>query len=356
MEAVIVAGGLGTRLRPLTQHRPKHLIPVGGVPFVVHQLAKLAAVGVDHVVLATSYHSELFEPVLGDGSTWRLKISYVTEPAPLGTAGAIRNVTDALLSGPDDPVVVLNGDILSGHDLAAQVDVHESRSADVTLHLVEVPDARSFGCVPTDDEGRVLGFMEKSPDPVTHQINAGCYVFRRAMIDQIPPGRVVSLERETFPRLLADDRRVLGVLDPAYWLDLGTPEALVRASSDLVRGIATSPAYEHPSSEAWIDPGARVDPVAHIRGGSAVSAGASVGVRALLEGSVVLEGAEVAAGARVIDSIVAAGARVGARVVLRDAVVGEHAVVGAGCELIGGARVWSDTTIPDGGIRFSPDV
>jgi mannose-1-phosphate guanylyltransferase len=355
-EAIIVAGGLGTRLRPLTVNHPKHLLPVAGVPFLGHQISKLAGSGVDRVLLATSYLAEDFEPVFGDGSGWGVRLEYVTETEPLGTAGALRNVADMLRSGPDDPVVVLNGDILSGHDIAAQVAHHVGDGADVSLHLVEVPDPRAFGCVPTDAEGRVTAFLEKSPDPVSHQVNAGCYVFRRAVLDTIPTGRPVSVERETFPNLLAEGATVSGYLEPTYWLDVGTPAALVRCSSDIVRGIATSPAYDAPPGERCLLPGSQVDAGASVRGGSTVGAGAHVGRGAVLEASVVFDHAIVAPGAVVRNSVVAAGAVVGEQTLLEDAVVGEAAELGAGCELRAGARVWNGAKLTDGAIRFSTDV
>jgi mannose-1-phosphate guanylyltransferase len=355
-EAIIVAGGLGTRLRPLTVRHPKHLLPVAGVPFLAHQISKLAECGVERVLLATSYRAEEFEPVFGDGRDWGVRLEYVTETELLGTAGALRNVAAVLDSGPDDPVAALNGDILSGHDLAAQVEHHLSGDADVTLHLVEVPDPRAFGCVPTDAEGRVTAFLEKSPDPVSHQVNAGCYVFRRRLLDTIPAGRPVSVERETFPGLLAAGAKVLGYPESAYWLDVGTPAALVRCSSDVVRGIATSPAYRQPPGEQCLLPGSRVDPTAAVRGGSTVGAGARVGPGAVVEASVVFEDAVVGAGAVVRDSVVAARAVLGDRTVLDHAVVGEDAEVGAGCELRAGARVWSGAKLGEGAVRFSSDV
>lgn len=355
-EAIVVAGGLGTRLRPLTIGHPKHLLPVAGVPFLAHQISKLAASGVDRVVLATSYHAEEFEPVFGDGSGWGVRLEYVTETELLGTGGALRNVADVLRSGPDDPVVVLNGDILSGHDITAQLRRHERTGADVTLHLVEVGDPRAFGSVPTDEHGRVTAFMEKSPDPVSHQVNAGCYVFRRRLIDAIPSDRPVSVERETFPGLLADGAALVGHLESAYWLDVGTPAALVRCSSDLVRGIATSPAHRHPPGERCLLPGSDVSPDAAVRGGSAVGTGARVEAGALLEGSLVFDGAVVSERAVVRDSVVASGAVIGPRSVLEDAVVGEGAEVGADCELRAGARVWAGARLTPKAVRFSTDV
>lgn len=356
LEAILVAGGLGTRMRPLTVHHPKHLLPVAGVPFLAHQISKLAQCGVGRVVLATSYLAEDFAPTFGDGGAWGVDLVYVTEPEPLGTAGALRNAATHLTCGSDDPVVVLNGDILSGHDIARQVEQHRSAGADVTLHLVEVADPRAFGCVPTDASGRVTQFLEKSPDPVSHQINAGCYVFRRRVLDTIPTGRPVSVERETFPALLADGADVRGYVESAYWRDVGSPGSLVQCSSDLVRGIATSPAYDRSPGERCLLPGAQVHPAAAVRGGSAVGAGAVVEEGAVVEGSVLFDEAVVSAGAVVRNSVVAARAVVGERTVLDDAVVGEDAEVGSGCELRAGARVWAGAKLAEGAVRFSTDV
>ena len=189
LEAIVLVGGQGTRLRPLTLSAPKPLLPTAGVPFLAHLLARAAADGVTHVVLATCYKAEMFAASLGDGSAYRLSIDYVIEDVPLDTAGGIRNAAASLrATGSDDPVVVLNCDILSGHDLGAQIDLHGKTEAAVTLHLVEVDDPSRFGVVPTDDSGRVTAFLEKTPHPVTNRINAGCYVFRREVIDQIPNG------------------------------------------------------------------------------------------------------------------------------------------------------------------------
>ncbi len=336
-EAVIVAGGFGTRLLPLTARRPKHLLNVGGVPFLEHQIARLAEAGVDHVVLATSYRAELFEPVLGDGSRWGVRLDYVQEEEPLGTAGAIRNVAGALRDDPDGAVVILNGDILSGHDLRRQLADFETprdgRQVDVSLHLVEVADARPFGCVPTDDQGRVTGFTEKSENPVTNQVNAGCYVFRRGVIDLIPAGKVVSVERETFPSLVEEGRLVVGFVDTAYWRDVGTPAALVAASRDLVLGVADSPALTAPTGEFRVLDGASVDPDATLEGGTLVDTGAWIERGAKVSGSVVLSGAVVGEDAVVVDSVIGPSAVVGRSAQLRDVTLGDEATVGAGGRL-----------------------
>jgi mannose-1-phosphate guanylyltransferase len=339
VEAVIVAGGFGTRLLPLTARRPKHLLNVGGVPFLEHQISRLAQAGVEHIVLATSYHANLFEPVLGDGSRWGVRLDFVQEEEPLGTAGAIRNVSGALGEDPDGAVVILNGDILSGHDLRGQLADFErprdGRQVDVSLHLVEVPDARAFGCVPTDAAGRVTGFVEKSDNPVTNQINAGCYIFRRSVVDEIPAGKVVSVERETFPGLVASDRMVVGYVDTAYWRDVGTPAALVEASRDLVLGVAPSPAVTREPAQAHISDGATVDERAKVSGGSLVADRASVGQDAVVSGSVLMDGVVVEAGAVVTDSVLGPGAVVGAGAQLLEVTLGDEARVAAGARLDG---------------------
>src|SRR4051794_29616995 len=281
MEAIVLVGGQGTRLRPLTLDTPKPMLPVAGVPFLTHQLSRLRAAGVEHVVLATSYRAEVFAAHFGDGAGLGLRIDYVTEAEPLGTGGGIRNVVDRLDGGPADPVLVLNGDILSGHDLRAQVDAHRSAAAAVTLHLVRVDDPRAFGSVPTDAAGRVTAFVEKSPEPVSDQVNAGCYVFRRDVIDAIPAGRPVSVERETFPALLAAGETVVGYVDNGYWLDLGTPATFVKASADLVRGVVTSTAVTA-TGEDLRAPDADVDSTARVTGGSSLLAGTHVDAGAVV--------------------------------------------------------------------------
>ncbi|MGH8893837.1 MAG: sugar phosphate nucleotidyltransferase, partial [Actinomycetes bacterium] len=219
----------------------------------------------------------------------------------------------------------------------------------------EVDDPRAFGCVPTDSTGRVTAFLEKTPDPVTNRVNAGCYVFRRAVIDAIPAGRRVSVERETFPGLVADGAVVLGHVDPAYWLDLGTPAAYVQGSADLVRGRAPSPALPGPVGERLVLEGASVAADATVSDGTTVGAGAVVGAGATVEGSVLLDGAVVGEGAHVRHSAIGRSARVGEGAVLDQVVVGDGAHVGAGNELAPGARVWCDASIPPYAIRFSPD-
>ncbi|NBM18205.1 NDP-sugar synthase [Streptomyces sp. GC420] len=357
-EAILLVGGKGTRLRPLTVHTPKPMVPAAGVPFLTHQLARARAAGVEHVVLATSYLAEVFEPYFGDGSSLGLHLEYVTEREPLGTGGAIRNVAGRLHSGPGDPVLVFNGDILTGLDIEALVATHRTSGADVSLHLTRVQDPRAFGLVPTDGTGRVTAFLEKPQTPeeiVTDQINAGAYVFNRSVIDSIPTGRPVSVERETFPDLLAAGAHLRGMVDSTYWLDLGTPQAFVRGSADLVMGRAPSPAVPGRCGDRLVLPDAQVAADAKLSEGTVVGSGAVIHEGARVSGSAILDGAVVGPGAVITDSLVGAGARIGARSVVSDAVIGDGAQVGADNELRSGVRVWCDAVIPAASIRFSSD-
>ncbi|MGW0932396.1 sugar phosphate nucleotidyltransferase [Streptomyces sp. NPDC002644] len=358
-EAILLVGGKGTRLRPVTVNTPKPMVRAAGVPFLQHQLARAAAAGVDHVVLATSYLAEVFEPYFGDGSSLGLHLEYVTEQEPLGTGGAIRNAASRLRSGPEEPVLVFNGDILTGLDIRALVRTHATSGADVSLHLTRVTDPRAYGLVPTDPTGRVTAFLEKPQTPeeiVTDQINAGCYVFRRSVVDTIPAGRPVSVERETFPDLLAAGAHLQGMVDSTYWLDLGTPEAFVRGSADLVLGRAPSPAVPGRCGDRLVLPSAMVAADAKLTGGTVVGEGALVAEGARISGSTILPGAIVQPGAVITDSLVGARAHIGERTVLTGAVVGDGAFVGPDNELRAGARVWCDARIPAGAVRFSSDV
>lgn len=356
LEAILLVGGQGTRLRPLTIGTPKPLLPTAGVPFLAHQLAKAAASGVTRIVMATAYRAEMFADVFGDGASFGLEIEYVHEAEPLGTGGGIRNAAASLRCGPNDPVVVLNGDVLSGHDLGAQLDLHHKADAAVTLHLVEVPDPARFGCVPTDLGGRVTAFLEKSPKPVTNQVNAGCYVFTRRYVDAMPAGRVLSVELDTFPCLIAAGETVMGYLESAYWLDVGTPEAFVRGSCDLVLGELESPALPGECGQALLLPGAAVDQSARLSGGTVVGAGSTVDAGASVDGSVLFDGVTVGAGATVSASVIGAGARIGAGAVLDGVIIGARAEIGAGNELRCGLRVWPGVRLDETSIRFSADA
>jgi mannose-1-phosphate guanylyltransferase len=356
LEAIMLVGGKGTRLRPLTLSAPKPLLPTAGVPFLAHQLARAAECGITHVVLATSYRADMFTDAFGTGEQFGLSIDYVYESEPLGTGGGIRNAARLLRGGPDDPIVVLNGDILSGHDLPAQVDLHRKKEAAVTLHLVPVEDPSRYGCVPTDGSGRVTAFLEKTPHPVTNQINAGCYVFRRSVIDTIPADRAVSVERETFPSLIGAEAVVMGYAEAAYWLDVGTPEAFVQGSCDVVLGTLPSPALDCQPGEFRVLGDATVAKDARLSGGTTVGEGAVIESGAVVSGSVIFDGARIGPGAIVSGSIVGKGATIAGGTVLDGVVIGDEAHVGAGNELAKGLRLWPGARLDSTWVRFSSDA
>src|SRR4051794_30414821 len=343
---------MGTRLRPLTLSAPKPMLPTAGVPFLTHLITRIRDAGVGHVVLGTSFQAEVFEKHFGDGAALGVELEYVVEDEPLGTGGGIRNVASHLRG---ETVLVFNGDNLIGVSLPKFLLTHEEQGADVTLCLHRVDDPRAYGCVPTDDNGRVTAFLEKAANPITNQINAGLYAFRREIIDRIPAGRPVSVERETFPGLLAAGALVVGHLNDGYWRDFGTPADFVAGSADLVRGIAPSPAVPVPGEQLLLV-GAEVDASARVTGGSAVGRGAVVAAGAVVDGAVLFDGARIGCDAVVRRSVIGAGAIIGAGTVLEDAVIGDGAVVGSGIELRAGARIWPGVELADGSIRFSADV
>lgn len=294
---ILLVGGRGTRLAPITSEIPKPMLPVACKPVTEHQILAAQRAGITTLVLATSYLSDVFIPYFGDGSKWGIDLLYAVEQEPLGTGGAIANAAAHLDKGAsDEAVVIFNGDVLSRHNLAAHIEFHKKVDADVTLHLIQVEDARAFGCVPTTADGQVEAFLEKMENPVTNWINAGCYVFKREVIDSIPRDTVVSVERETFPGLISDKRRVFGYKEAAYWLDIGNPGALFKGSRDLV------------AAAFMISPSAEVDATAVLTGGTSIGAGAQIGAGAVLDNCIVSARAIVKPGAHLTRTFVASAA------------------------------------------------
>lgn len=313
MEAILLVGGKGTRLLPLTIDTAKPMLKVAGVPFIAHQIGYAKEHGISRIIVATSYKNEQFLDFLGDGSRFGIEIVHAIEEVPLGTGGAIANATTRLHSSASEPVAVLNGDILSAHDISAQISLHQRMQADVTLHLIEVEDARAYGSVPIDHEGRILQFVEKSENPPSRLINAGCYIFTRAIVDAIPQGQIVSVERETFPNLLAEKKRLWSFTSNEYWIDIGTPAALKKASVDLLTGLFRSPAVSSATTfpgQRFIDPRARIDSTVQVSIGSAVGA-ATVAEGVVIERSMIGDGVQIGAGVQISDSIIGDGVVVG---------------------------------------------
>lgn len=324
MQAIVLVGGEGTRLRPLTNDVPKPAVTLVDRPFLAYAIEWLAAHGVSEVVLACGFLPDVLREALGERERAGVAITYVAEPEPLGTAGAIRFAAEALGERLEDRFLALNGDVLADLDLSALLRAHEERGARATIALHPVEDSSVYGLVRCDEGGRVLEFLEKTGEAVPGEINAGAYVLDRSVLDLIPSGRAVSIEREVFPRLVGDGLHAL-LLD-GYWMDIGTPERYLQASWDILEGTVRTEV--EPTA-----PGRLISAEAEIAGevGSraVVSAGCRVEAGAEVIDSVLLDGCTVGAGARVRNSILAPGARVEPGAQLVNAVIGRDERVSA---------------------------
>lgn len=322
MRAIILVGGFGTRLRPLTLTTPKQMLPVVDRPMIERAVESLAAHGIDDAILSLGYRPDAFFEAYPDDRCAGVHLHYAVEPEPLDTAGAIGFA--AAEAGIENTFLVVNGDVLSDLDLGALVDLHRSGGAEGTLALTQVEDPSRFGVVTIDERHRVEGFVEKPPpgEAPTDWINAGVYVFEPAVLDRIAPGRKVSLEREVFPAMV-DDASLYARPDGAYWVDAGTPATYLQAQLDLIDGHRGAPEPARAGS-ADVDPAATVD---H----SVIMADAAVAAGATVRDSAVLPGAVIGAGASVVGSIVGPGARVGEGARLDGlCVLGDGAVVEPG--------------------------
>lgn len=311
MRAVVLVGGFGTRLRPLTLDTPKQMLPVGGITMFERVIARLGQCGVDEAVVSLGFRPDRFVEAFPDGTCAGVRLHYAIESEPLDTAGAIRFA--ALDAGVDDTFLVVNGDVLTDLDYAWLVAEHRRLGAEATLHLIAVDDPSRFGVVDVDDDGRVRQFVEK-PAPgtePTNLINAGTYVMEPSVLARIPDGRKVSVERETFPEL-AGAGTLCAVSTEDYWIDAGTPAAFLQANLDLVDGVRAT-------------------------GERAV--GADLPADADVKRSSIGEDAVVEAGATVVDSVVMSGAVVEAGATVRGSIVGRGSVVAAGASVTGGSVV-----------------
>jgi mannose-1-phosphate guanylyltransferase len=320
MQAIVLVGGEGTRLRPLTSDVPKPAVTLVDRPFLAFAIEWLAAHGVGEVVLACGFLPEVLRKALtGEEERSGVAITYVAEPEPLGTAGAIRFAVEALGERLDDRFIALNGDVLADLNLGALLRSHEQRGARATIGLHPVQDSSAYGLVRHDGQGRVLEFTEKTGEAVPGEINAGAYVLERSVLDLIPSGRAVSIEHEVFPRLVGDGLQALRL--DGYWMDIGTPERYLQASWDILeRRVRTRVEPTAPgllvAPDAAIDEGADVGPRAVVAPGCAIESGAQVSDSVLLDGCVVRRDALVER------SVLASGAEVEVGAVLRDTVVG----------------------------------
>ena len=348
MRAVVLVGGEGTRLRPLTFSTPKQMLPVAEVPMIERVLGLLSAHGIDDAILSMGYRPEAFLDAWPEGVCAGVHLTYAVEPEPLDTAGGI--LFAARAGGVDDTFLVVNGDVLSDVDLSALVQFHRDSGAEATISLTPVDDPSAFGVVPTDGTGRVTGFIEKPAreEAPTNLINAGYYVVEPRFLDRIPEGVPVHVETETFP-LLIEDRSLYALRSDAYWTDTGTPQLFLRATFDLIDGHREgppSPGARQREDGVWVQGSPVVDGV--VTGPALVGDAAFIGGDAHVSRSVVGVGARLEGDARVVDSIVLAGAVVRAGAHVEGSIVGETAVVGEGAHLCGLTVVQGGAEVPAG--------
>ncbi|HYH27794.1 MAG TPA: NDP-sugar synthase [Actinomycetota bacterium] len=320
-KAVVLVGGQGTRMRPLTDTIPKPLIPLINRPLLDHVLDHLARHGVSEAVLSSPYLGARFEAFLSARSA-PPELRWVTEETPLGTSGAVAGVADLL----DDTFLVVNGDVLTDIDLGALVRFHRQRGGVGTIALTEVDDARPFGLVETTNDGRVLAFREKPTERIPGTINAGTYVLEPEALSDVPRGVPVSIERETFPSLISGGAGLYARVSRGYWRDLGTPESYLAAQLDALEGRFQAP------TGSVIDAAASIDEAAQVSG-TVLGPGCSIAEDARVARSALLAGARIGVGARVEDSILGPGSSVGEGATIRASVLGEGAVVLPGASL-----------------------
>jgi mannose-1-phosphate guanylyltransferase len=366
MQAVILVGGEGTRLRPLTSTVPKPVVPLVDRPFISYMLEWLRGHGIDDVIMSCGFLATSVRNVLGDGSGLGLRLRFVEEPDPRGTAGALKFAESML----DERFLMLNGDVLTDIDLSAQLAQHERTGARATLALVPVADPTAYGLVHLAADHSVSDFVEKpSSDRIdTNLISAGAYVLEREVLSLIPPDRNVSIEREVWPLLIGNG--LYGFASESYWLDIGTPERYLQGTFDIIEGNVRTAVQERLGSDylaiadsagvegrvippAVLERGVRIAPSAHV--GSLVVLGqdVSVGAGATVERSVILNGAQIGEGCTLRDCIVAAGCRIGEGTqILGGAVLGEGVTVGSENTIAHGARIFPGVTLPDGALRF----
>ncbi len=343
MKAVILAGGFGTRLRPLTLEHPKPIVPIFDRPFLYYQTDLLRKIPeIDEVILSLNYRPDRIEARVGDGTEAGVPLRYVVEPEPLGTGGAIKFAS----AGIDDTLLVFNGDVLTGIDLQAVVRRHREREARATIVLTPVEDPSAYGLVETDDDGNVRRFLEKpSPNQITcDTINAGIYVLEPETFDRIPDDTKWSIERQFFPTLVERGETFVAYVDRGYWLDIGTPASYVRAHRDLMaQRCAAGPFAAQPPGTVHRGDGCQIAEDATIEGpcflgaGSVIEAGARVGAESVLGA-----GCTIGPGAVIERSILWRETRVDEQAVVRDAILGER------CHIAHHAEVGPGTLLGDG--------
>lgn len=342
MQALILAGGKGTRLRPLTVYTPKPIVPVMNRPFLLYQIEILAKAGIEDITLSLGYQPNKIEDLLGDGSEYGVSLSYVTEPSPMGTGGAYRFAAGSL----NETTVVLNGDILTNVDISAVIDFHREKRSVATLSLMPVEDPSAYGLVETDADGRIRRFLEKpSPDDVAklkvNTINAGIYVLEPSVLDLIPANEAKSFEYDVFPAILKNEQPFFGyVIRDNYWRDLGNPKSYLEAHHDFFSGKISGFEIDR-SAESDIATAASVDKVSVIGQGCVIKPGAKI-VRSALGPGVHVEEKAV-----IEDSVIWQYARISSNSEVKNAIIGRNSFVGRNVTVTDGAVLGDKASIPD---------
>ena len=364
MEAILLVGGLGTRLRPLTLTTPKPMIPVLNRPFLEHAVSWLAAHGVEHLVFSSFHLADDISAHFGDGADFGLAIDYAIEAHPLGTAGAMKNAAPLLR---EERFILFNGDILTDLDLTALMDHHRAKGATATVALAEVADPTAFGMVEVDADDRVVRWVEKPAwqEVTSRWVNLGGSIFERRALEYVEEGAVKSLERDLYPALIGGGEPVAGFRSTAFWKDLGTPALYRSAHYDALLGRVALPSLApappdptaYPSVRFYgpvvVGDGCRLAPGTRIVGPACIGPGCQVAPGCTIERAILWAGVRVGTGTQISEAIVGRDVTVGAGCVVRgDTVVGEHATIGANNQLAKGVRVAHGCTIPDGAIQF----
>ena len=343
----MLAGGKGTRLRPLTIHTPKPIVPIFERPFLHYQLDLLKQVPeIDEVILSLNYQPRRIEEIFGDGSEAGLNIRYVVEPAPLGTAGAVRYAGESL----HESVVVFNGDVLTNVDLAAVLRLHRERKAKATIVLTPVENPTAYGLVETDAEGNILRFLEKpKPDEITcNTINAGIYVLEPDTFNRIPKDEPWSIERSFFPSLIERGETFVAYIYRGYWIDIGTPEKYTQVHWDILDGQCQTVPFANRAGTAWISPNARIEDGAVIEGpcfiddGAVLKSGARIGPY-----SVIGKQCHIEERATIERSILWSGTRVCQEATVRHAILGRHCHIGRNASVEDGVVLGDKSVLTD---------
>ncbi|MFA5097672.1 MAG: NDP-sugar synthase [Candidatus Margulisiibacteriota bacterium] len=355
MKAIIIAGGLGTRLRPLTYNRPKPIVPMVNKPFVIHQIELLKKHGIKEIIVNLHYLSDSIEEFLGDGSRLGVKIYYSIEGSPLGTAGAVKNAEEFFDS---EPMVAFNGDVLTDADISRLISFHKKNKAVATIALTRVEDPTPFGLVITDEKGRVKKFIEKpgwnSVSVSGNMINAGIYVLDPSIFASFGKGIKYSFERDLYPRLLEEGKPVYGISFDSYWLDIGSPKKYLEAHRDILRGeVKVSFDGKKNQNEVWICEGANISPSAKLRGPSIVGPHTRIAANARINPhSTIGDAVRISEGATIEDSVILRNSLIGKDVKLHDCIIGENCIIEDFAE-IGEGVVLADYSIVKKGSKLA---